>query len=150
MTDVELSSLLIDLQNTANRLNSETTGVNSLIQQVETRLQVMNLGLECWLERDILASEIERPNVSLDVELGFAKVAGEWCLAVRVVRYQYDKGRDRWDVADYVGAPTKLQDASRDIRIAALKRIPRLLESLKKRAEEDTQTIQEAKKLLGW
>jgi hypothetical protein len=44
----------------------------------------------------------------------------------------------------------QLADAPRDIRIASLTAIPNLISSLKSRAERDTRTIQDTKKLLGW
>ena len=151
MTDVELSSLLNDLQNSANQLNAETGSVNSMIECIEDRLRGMNLGLECWLTGDYEALESKNPSADslVQIELGFAKVAGEWCLSIREAKYQKDRQSGGWyQVGD--AEPGKLKDASRDIRIGALKRLSSLLDALKKRADEDTASIRGAKKVLGW
>jgi len=154
MTDVELSSLLSDLHVTANKLNSETTGVNTVIDSVEARLVQMNLGLECWLAG---ANDHDQPldlkhpskDTRLEVQLGFAKVGGDWFLVIREVRYDYQKQSDEWIEVGETSV-TRLQSASRDIRIKALKLLPELISSLKEKAEADTAVILDAKKMLGW
>jgi predicted RNA-binding protein (virulence factor B family) len=70
-------------------------------------------------------------------------------LVTREVRYDYQKQVDEWiEVGET--AVIRLQAASRDIRIRALKLLPELISSLKERAEADTAVILNAKKMLGW
>jgi hypothetical protein len=75
MTDVELSSLLSDFRTASNQFNSETAGVNAIIESVQTQLVGMNLGLECWVSAS--TDDVR------GIELGFAKITTEWCLAFR-------------------------------------------------------------------
>src|SRR2546427_3653283 len=97
MTDVELSSLLSDLRNSANSLNSETSGVNTVIDSVESQIVSMNLGLECWLRgSSVLDSKNPSKDSNVETQLGFANVAGNWSLAIRDVLYEYDKRADEW------------------------------------------------------
>jgi hypothetical protein len=88
---------------------------------------------------------------------GFSKVAGQWSLSVRDIRYGRHLEEDHegfahwtdWQEEDEEPHVTKLQDASRDIRIRALQSLPLLIYQLKSRADEDVRAIVEAKKLLG-
>jgi hypothetical protein len=80
-------------------------------------------------------------NVTRQTELGFAKVAGTWRLAVRVERC----ANDEW--SREVG-PRPLLGASRQVRIAALPLIPALLRTVSEMTEAALKNIAEAKKLV--
>ncbi len=66
------------------------------------------------------------------------------------IRNDDDKQGDEWIAVGEAGGATKLQDASRDIRIKALQLLPHLVAALKAKAESDTGVILNAKKMLGW
>ena len=156
MTDVELASLLSELRQTANALNSEMGAVNSIISQVEAQLVGMNLGLECWLDHDLDLIQVghamepssDEPDapfevIRIETQLGFSKVGGNWCLSVR--KASYTENRQFESAQDGV----KLQDTSRETRIRGLQLLPTLLSKLKAKAEQDRRTIQDAQKLIG-
>ena len=154
----ELSSLLSELQVSANGLNEETSGVNSIVSLVEKQLIGMKLGLECWLRDSsdelnstlTLDEQVISKAASLVTELGFAKVSGEWFLAVRKVRYEALRDNPDLFFALTVDVEaTKLQDASREIRITALEKLPLLIAELKERADKNTRIIVDTRKLLG-
>lgn len=115
----------------------------------------MNLGLEHWLTSSSdysLDSVPDGKNATERTELGYAKVAGEWCLAVRRARYEDARspysGEFECNVTR-VEEAVKLQDSSRDLRIAALEKLPLLISELKQRADEQTRIILDAKKIVG-
>ena len=160
MTEVEFSRLLSALTETAKTLNKESDSLNEVIGRCEQMLAGMKIGLEVWVDTDPLESsawteerhtdeEVERG--TMDTELGFAEVHGKWRLAVRVARYETVDLRDNREISPRlydVSQMTALLDASRRERIAALKHLPRLIEAMKREAEEAVKAIQNAKNLV--
>src|SRR5262245_26052907 len=99
MTEVEFTRLLADLTQTAKALNKESDSLNDVIARSNEMLERLNIGLEVWLNNNAIQSQTwteEAPNgedVDLgtdDLELGFAEVLGEWCLALRGARYKFN------------------------------------------------------------
>jgi hypothetical protein len=158
MTDVELTRLLSDLEDSATKLNAASDSVNDILKSVESRLVAMNLGLETWSSRPI-ASEDEIKvfqggdgeertyTVTHDTELGFAKAFGEWCLAIRTELGEPDPHSSDLAWAHESG-PERLADASRQLRIDALRHLPELLKTVNEKARTALAAIDEAKKLM--
>ncbi len=158
MTDHDLSVLLSDLEDSAKKLNAESDSVVAILESVESRLVGMNIGLETWLEERAIESHTDTDyddsrdddvgrQIARRTEVGFAKVAGEWCLAIRGERGDFDAhlGGFEWS---HEKLPTRLRDASRQLRIAALPAIPNLLKAVSEKAKLALANIAEAKKLV--
>lgn len=163
MTEVEISRLLQELTEVAGVLNRQSDSINELIEGFENRLRKLNLGLEVWLT-DALES---RPwahttdgetsdEGTNDVQLGFVAGPGrpaplrakEWHLAIRTVTWRRRPDDRGWDLIEVEPPSTRLLDASREIRIAALSRFPQLLGELNRAAKQAVQAIQDAKKFV--
>jgi hypothetical protein len=140
MTDNELPSLLSNLKGNAQRLNTESNAINSIIASVENDLIQANAGLSVFLEKAQDSAGCYYHAEPLEVHgeqtgvLGFTKIDSGWHLVVR-----YDKNIE----PNY----TALAQASRETRIAALKQLPRLIERMNRWIESALETIDEAKKL---
>jgi hypothetical protein len=145
MSDVEFSSLLSELDKSANELNAGTETVNSVLASVETQLTKMNLGFEVWVPDSLSSIQISEYGYE-DTELGLAKIGTDWSLAVRVREGKRDplSGDFDWYPLPIPGS-TRLLDASRRVRIKALQHIPELLEALKSKADQAAATIKESK-----
>jgi hypothetical protein len=84
--------------------------------------------------------------------LGYAKLKPQdkWGLAVRADEYQVDTVNEApFDGEEIpLGATIyPLLSCSRDLRIEAIERIPRLIEELEKASEQFTKTVSKAKEL---
>src|SRR5438874_10743272 len=94
MAEAEIHARLASLAKTAVALNRVSDSVNTTLDGVEKRLIELNVGLEVWIARRVLSSTTVNPRFdprdgrlecSLDRQLGFTKLNGKWCLAVRGV-----------------------------------------------------------------
>ncbi len=139
MSDQELSSLLSELKQKALQLNTESNSINTTISLVENEIVTANVGLEVFLDRgraDVLRVEGEE-----EAHLGFAKLDSGWHLVVRLTD---DEGSPE-------DGPTcvQLAQASREMRIAALKRLPDLIRLINDKIRESVEAILDAKKLVN-
>jgi hypothetical protein len=150
----ELAPLFARLEERAAQLNAASESVNAIIGVVEARLRNANVGLEVWLDRTLSADDVESaPGTQACViqRLGYARLEGEWCLAVKPVRVE--NGFFEGDTSapyhneDWAGEAVRLSKTARSIRIAALAALPALLERIIDEAEACVGTIQEAKRL---
>jgi hypothetical protein len=144
--ETQLPELLSELEDSARKLNAETANINSIIDSVEKRLITMNLGLEGWVVLE--SRDIDRNN-SVTTEIGFARLTNGWHLAVRVIKSEREEGEfegddDVWrKIPD---EPKRLLDVGRDLRIAALDGLSKLIVALKSKADEGIRSIQKAHK----
>jgi hypothetical protein len=162
MTDVEVSRLLSNLKERASKLNAESDSINKILESVEGSLVAMNIGLATWLESGSAVEEhtardevenrngdLVRQRITYRTELGFSKVAGEWCLAIRVEkREEYPDFPGEEGDWSHEGEPIRIADASRQTRIAALRLLPELLAAIDNRAKDALGAIDEARKLV--
>lgn len=149
MTDVDLSKLLTDLENTARKLNEASNRVNSIILACENKIRAANLGIEIWLEDplDLSDNQDEDPtNSCRSAKLGFTKVQNNWCLATKI-----EPGLPA-ALSTPIGtivAPIALLQAPRKVRMGAVQLLPFLVEALKMRAKAKLDAIERAAKLVG-
>lgn len=156
MTEVEISRLLQELSEVAETLNQESDSINDLIERFEDKLRNLNVGLEVWLAHALKSEPWvyteERSMTETigtnDLQLGFVKFAGKWQLATRTVTWRRGPG-DRRELTEVETASTRLLDAPRDIRIAALRRFPELLREFIGAAKDAVRAIQDGKKLVA-
>jgi hypothetical protein len=170
MTDVEFSRLLSDLGDTAKKLNKASDSINDIIKRFQDTLRSMNVGLEVW--QGTIASELwnetdedegtEYPMGFIDTELGFARLEGEWALATRAAKYEwqrvpngdYDQDgvegtsplieRNRASLYS-VANVTPLLECSRAVRIDALKHFPAIARALHGAAQKAIDAIETAR-----
>jgi hypothetical protein len=155
MADATIESRLAFLESTARSLNKDSDSVNALLQRIEKRLVDANIGFEIWLPQPLSRSEAKKEagaeNSAFERRLGFARVFGGWCLAVKEVRtrFGYFQGNTDcpWSDEHLEKEPIPLEQAGREERITALRLMPALLEALEAKAKEAIQTIAEAKRL---
>jgi hypothetical protein len=100
-------------------------------------LRKLNLGVTTWVE--IFSGEGDRDPQDTNYwseDLGYAKANGKWDVCIRRVdgNYQNPDGESevRW----------AFNDASRALRLAAIDKVPELLEALSKEAASTTKSIQ--------
>lgn len=153
MTEVELTRLLSDLRQTAKDLNRESNSINDIISRLEVTLREVNLGIDVWLTSSPVSTEHwikEDDDGDTTVEgeceeqLGFVKL-DTWQLAVRTATYRTNDGN--YELLETSRA-TRLLDASRDTRIAALGKFPVLIKQMQAQAQAALKAIEDAKKLV--
>ena len=120
-----------ELSDLSRRLNQKSDQLNELIGSINRKLANLNFGIEVWTMSE--AVKAEGPSMAF---LGYAKVEDEWQLAVwdrdEVLRTE-DKGGGLHRIGQNVWSLLKV---SREVRLQAMPLVPRLLDDIKRRAEE--------------
>jgi hypothetical protein len=149
-----IKDLFAEAEKVAKTLNERSNRIQSAIQEMEQKLQTLNLGLEYWLDEDPLSnegSEVDEEDsrdspTRVQRELGYAKIAGSWGLFIRRARYEeHNNGYTSpwWELTES-SEIQPLQKASRQLRIRALDRFPGLIRALTQEAENAISTIEQA------
>jgi hypothetical protein len=163
MTNVELSHLVSEFEESAKQLNTASDSINKIITDLQERFIKANSGLECWIE-DPPLHLTEPARVPLTVEtdgdlyqwhqiiLGFARLSQSegWCLVTRhqVALQEISYGEDEAGPVSYqYSDPEALWKATHNIRIKALEMMPILVERLKTATEDALKAISMAKKI---
>jgi hypothetical protein len=151
-----------ELSALAKKLNQKSDGINVSISTINAKLAKLNIGLEVWLGSgwsiDALKTddwEEVNPNETNMLprkrnfaSLGYDIVEDAWQLTVKFAtetQHWDDDVRDvTTDISDVQYVP--LLKASRELRIAALPLVPRLLDAIKARAEAVLNDIEAAAK----
>jgi hypothetical protein len=150
MAEADLTNLLPGLTNAAERLNRASDTANAIISSVEARLVSANIGIEVWLSDALNSTDTVEPNPGemswISQFLGFAKVNGSWCLAVKSTRFVsgFFEGNTAcpYQQEFLAAAPTPLSQAPRAVRIAALEYLPKLVERLIAEATRYAESIE--------
>ena len=83
----KISSSLSKFEETARELNAQSDAINEILNTVERRLISSNAGVETWLCRPLRSEETTESTRSQQVwierRLGFTKIEGKWCLAIK-------------------------------------------------------------------
>lgn len=117
MTEVEFSRMLSELSESASALNKESDSINGIIERFQEKLVALNVGIEV--------------SVKLEKDLG---TLSWW------------KMGDTWQVTMLWGTVhIPLLEQPREVRIAALKKFPDLVQQLKWKADEALSAIKQAK-----
>jgi hypothetical protein len=158
MPEGTLTHDLTALLATAETLNHASNSINTILTAVEQQLVKANVGLEVWLIGSPLSSSTperiddhKMPSYT-NVELGFAKLKDGWHLAARDIGLTPGPPDDfgdspRLNPCLQLG-PYPLAQASREERLAALRLLPTLIQTLHKEADKAIQAIEDAKQLL--
>lgn len=145
---------LRELQEVSTRLNQKSDEVNNTLELFQSKLNFMNVGLEVWLSTPLkIESRTGEPASTTQIEyhLGWAKHDLLWGLVVKkvVVKSGFvdDNYEEPWEEVFDEKPPTELRDASRELRVAALSLLPKMVTALKKKATTTIKEIEDAKKL---
>jgi hypothetical protein len=128
-----MDNVFARLEDLSAKLNLTSDSISQTLTRVESRLAKLRLGVEVWLDeplsRDPLRDKNGKAMETVDTYLGYAKVNGTWHIARRnnegdILAGNPDANRT-WAI----------QQAPRDERVAALKRIPELIKAIEAKAE---------------
>lgn len=149
----KLTAALSKLSSAAAQLNQESEALNEILRSVESQIVESQVGLEVWLNGCIASQDGEGRGGTrtwTSQFIGFARVDDDWCLAVKTVRYEsgFFEGDTSAPYQDQsaVGKPSRLDQSSRQLRIAALSQLPELLEAIAEEAVRSANVISAAKK----
>jgi hypothetical protein len=152
--EASFSTHLAQFLQTTERLNEASQNLNAILKRVEKSIVDANCGIEVWLEQPLSTTDStgspSRSMWNADV-LGFAKLEGTWCLAIKTLRHEtgfFEGDPDcPYHEVHAVGDVMPLTQASRDLRIEALRLLPALIDQLTVVANDRIKTISEAKRL---
>jgi hypothetical protein len=116
------------------QLNADSDSISEALKQIETKLGKLRLGIEEW----IVLSKDKFEGDTITTDLGYAKINGTWHLAIRDDINYVNTGSSEGD------EPMALQQASRELRYEALKRMPVLIKALEDKAEQEVRKLQSA------
>jgi hypothetical protein len=115
------------LSSVSDSLNKASDLLTARISEVEAALQRYRLGIDAWVP---LAEFSNGPvNPALIQELGYGRYGGKWGLLV--VEY-YDDAEGPEDEVKQ----TLLRESSRDIRLAAVDKLPDLIQKIVQEAQK--------------
>jgi len=118
----------------ATDLNAVSDELGKSINELDFALKKLNLGVSVWVP---IRSGDGMPEDSSywSEDIGYAKVAGKWGIALRTVHGDYSN--PDWDRIE----EWTFNDAPRLLRLSAIEKVPELLEKLSKEASETTKKI---------
>lgn len=148
---VDLFVVLSTIESSSKRLNTVSDTSNAVLRNIEKRLAEANIGLEVWWDEKAVThvgSTALRGDETAcwhTQQLGFSRIADQWCLAVRTIRnadYFFEGEECRREAVD--GHPTSLLRAPRNIRLDALRLMPEFLVFLQKAIEDTAANLETA------
>jgi len=134
------------LQDISNVLNSKSDVLNEAIKSFEAKLASLRLGVSAWVTPPLTSEVVDEGTSNEDTittKLGYSKATGSWCLTLL-------EDSDRYSELPQSSWPSysPLSQASRDMRVKAIKQLPLLVKSLEKRADEALKEVGQAEKLI--
>lgn len=124
------------LSKTASSLNAASDELTSSVSVLSESLKKLNVGLTVWVMFRSRDFEEEPDRYDID-QIGYTKVNGVWGIAIQSVFG--DERRDEESVAGL----WLFNDAPREMRLAAVDKLPELIEELAKAAFNTTKRVQE-------
>lgn len=149
--EIDLSSVLSTIESSSKHLNTVSNNSNAVLRSIEKRLIGANIGLEIWWDKKTLdhmgSTDLRHDETACwrTQQLGFSRIGGDWCLAIRTMRngaYFFEGEEDVREAVD--GEPTALLRAPRNIRLEALRLMPEFLVFLQTSIEETTNNLETA------
>jgi len=169
MTDVR------DLEPLSKRLNAATDELNAALESIQDKINDLALGVEIWLDgtNDELTRSFGDEWTEVDgepvrrwneddaarffrlieaQELGYGRLSDGWALLVRTVRYREERYAAGWGLPDGFGGSVEserkpLLRCSRQLRVHAVDRIPKLIEQLHREASRVIDAVEKAKQI---
>jgi len=145
-TDTKIAKLQTDFQalsEIASELNVASNSLTRTVGVLDEALKKLNVGLTAWVSFMDHGDE-NNPNLYNVDEIGYCKVDGTWGISIRHI--WGDESND-WHNED---GPWLFNDASREMRLRSVDKIPEVIAKLAKEAFNTTKRIQEkTKEVLG-
>ncbi len=129
------------LSTVASSLNTASDELTKVVGILDEALKKLNIGLIVWVPFRFRVDDDSPTEYDQD-EIGYAKVQGNWGLALR--RIWGDESRDEY----FRDGPWLFNDAPRELRLLGVDRLPELIEALGKEALHTTKKVQEKTKEL--
>src|SRR2546423_10967116 len=128
------------LSSASVQLNTVSDELGKLIAELDAMLKALNLGVEGWV--CVWGGEAPDGDSYFSYDLGYTKVTGKWGIALR-------HAEGRHSLPDWGSEDIKpFNEGRRDLRVAAIDKIPDLLEKLGAEAEATShKTISELSKV---
>jgi cell division septum initiation protein DivIVA len=123
------------LSNIASSLNAASDELTSSVKILSDSLKKLNVGLTVWVVFRTRIDDV--PHLYDHDEIGYCKVGGEWGIALRSVNGNL--ARDEHNTESLY----LFNDAPREMRLAAVDRLPALIEALAKEAFNTTKRVQQ-------
>jgi len=120
------------LSTVASSLNSASNELTKAVATLDEALQKLNLGLTVWVNFASHGKVIGEYDYQ---QVGYCKLAGKWGIALL---HKYGKQQ----VTHRQDGPWAFTDAPRDMRLACVEAIPKLIEALRDAASATTQKVQ--------
>jgi len=127
------------LSGVSSSLNTASDELTRAVAVLDEALRKLNIGLTAWVIFAKIVVE-EYPEIYDSQQIGYCKVNGTWGIALRHISGDEERGEHNED------GPWLFSDASREMRLQAVEKIPELIEALVKEASETTRKIQEKTK----
>lgn len=124
------------LSEVASSLNAASNKLTKTVALLDETLKKLNIGLTVWVSFRFRDYENASERHDTD-QIGYCKVNGVWGIALR--RIWGDESRDEYNE----DGPWLFNDASRDLRIHGVDKIPEVVEELAKAALSTQKKIEE-------
>jgi hypothetical protein len=125
-----IQSSFQQLSAAASSLNAASDRLTKIINEIESVLKPLNIGLHCWVK---MGPGWSAPDGSSGYyQLGYTKVSGKWGIALSEVS-DYSDDDEVW----------AFNDAPRTLRLKAVDYIPQLLDELTKKTADATKDVTE-------
>ncbi len=129
---VQVASSMAHLKTVSAQLNSASDALAKSVARLDQALHQLNLGIPAW----VAVHEWEDETGDwIRHDVGYARVASKWGIALRILEGNINQETctrdEQWLFAD----------GPRDLRVAAVEKLPLLLQALAKRAMETTERI---------
>jgi hypothetical protein len=135
-----VSAIFARLTTAATNLNAASDQLSKPIEQVEVTLRKLNLGIEAWFR--VTGETDYDSGVFWMRSLGYAKVNGNWCIAIRTLSGNLNDN----DPSDEELWP--FSEAPRALRIEGASKLPDLLEKLIETADKTAATLTETREIV--
>lgn len=141
-----IDDLFSSLSTNAAVLNQRSDECNKALKDAQERLVSLNIGLEYWLKKPIHHGKqtgtvsAHETHSEIVTRLGFTRLGGNWCFATNTVRLEH--GFHEGDMSMHYTCefededPEYLLNASRELRLAAVKALPEFLREYNRMIQE--------------
>jgi hypothetical protein len=119
----------------ADSLNKATDELKQVIDNLDVAIRRLNVGVSAWVEVEKWFDEDDPQSYEVE-QVGYSKQGGTWRLTIRrLVGHEQDPGPDKVrDVWTFNNAP-------RTVRLRAVEKLPKVLETLTKQLNQQTAIV---------
>jgi len=139
MTDSKIVKIQTDfkaLSKISAELNTASDQLTKSVAILDGALKKLNVGLTVWVNFRSRGDDDQPQFYDID-QIGYCKVNGTWGLALRHI--WGDESHDCWEREE---GPWLFNDASRELRVPSVDKIPEVIAELTKEALKTTERVQ--------